>query len=45
MSIVQPANAGATTQHVKIMKNLANLGNGEYIDGAGSIVGAIILAL
>ncbi|MDB4109330.1 hypothetical protein N9558_02845 [Porticoccaceae bacterium] len=45
VSIVQPANAAATTQHVTIMKNLAILGKGEYIDGAGSIVGAIILAL
>jgi hypothetical protein len=45
VSIVQPANAAATTEHVTIMKNLANLGKGEYIDGAGSIVGAIILAL
>jgi len=45
VSIVQPANAAATTEHVTIMKNLAKLGKGEYIDGAGSIVGAIILAL
>ncbi|MDC0953747.1 hypothetical protein OAR92_03655, partial [Porticoccaceae bacterium] len=45
VSIVQPANAAATTEHVTIMRNLANLGKGEYIDGAGSIVGAIILAL
>ena len=45
VSIVQPSNAAATTEHVTIMKNLADLGKGEYIDGAGSIVGAIILAL
>mgnify|MGYP006085255621 FL=1 len=45
VSIVQPANAATTNEHVMIMKNLASLGKGEYIDGAGSIVGAIILAL
>jgi hypothetical protein len=45
VSIVQPVHAQATTEHVTIMKNLARLGKGEYIDGAGSIIGAIILAL
>jgi Mg-chelatase subunit ChlD len=45
VSIVHPVNAYSTNEHVSIMKNLARLGKGQYIDGAGSIIGAIILAL
>ena len=45
ISIVHPLNQYSTREHVAIMKNLARLGKGEYIDGAGSIIGAIILAL
>ena len=45
VSIVHPLNASSTQQHVSVMKNLARLGKGQYIDGAGSIIGAIILAL
>ena len=45
VSIVHPVNSYSTPQHVAIMKNLALLGKGEYIDGAGSVIGAIILAL
>ncbi|MDC3124120.1 hypothetical protein OBB00_05330 [Gammaproteobacteria bacterium] len=45
VSIVHPVSAYSTTQHVKLMQDLARLGKGEYIDGAGSIIGAIMLAL
>jgi hypothetical protein len=45
VSVVHPVNSYSTNQHVSIMKNLARLGKGQYIDGAGSIIGAIILAL
>lgn len=45
VSIVHPINAYSTNQHVTTMQNLARFGKGEYIDGAGSIIGAIILAL
>ena len=45
VSIVHPINAYSTSQHVSTMKDLARLGKGEYIDGAGSIIGAIMLAL
>jgi cell division protein FtsB len=45
VSIVHPVNSYSTSKHVEIMRQLAVIGNGEYIDGAGSIIGAIMLAL
>ena len=45
VSVVHPINTFSTTQHIEIMQDLARLGKGEYIDGAGSIVGAIVLTL
>lgn len=45
VSIVHPVNAYSTNRHIEIMQDLARLGKGEYIDGAGSIIGAIILTL
>jgi|TARA_B110000971_G_scaffold218589_1_gene257731 hypothetical protein len=45
ISIVHPVNSYSTPKHVSIMRNLAQTGKGQYIDGAGSIIGAIILAL
>ena len=45
VSIVHPVSAYTTNQDVVIMKDLARAGKGEYVDGAGSIIGAIILSL
>jgi hypothetical protein len=45
VSIVHPATAYTSDLDVAIMKDLARAGNGEYVDGAGSIIGAIILSL
>ena len=45
VSIVHPVSAYTTNQDVAIMKDLARAGKGEYVDGAGSIIGAIILSL
>jgi len=45
VSIVHPVSSYSTPKDVAIMKKLALLGKGEYIDGAGSVIGAIILAL
>ena len=45
VSVVHPVTAYTTKDHVETMKRLARFGQGEYIDGAGSIIGAIMLAL
>ena len=45
VSIVHPVSSYTAAQDIIIMKDLARIGKGEYIDGAGSIIGAIILAL
>lgn len=45
VSVVHPVSSYTTPNQVRIMKQLAYIGKGEYIDGAGSIIGAIMLAL